>query len=423
MEKAIIVAVFDLRRKEYEIKTVLEELHLLTESAGGEVAGFFYQKREAPDKKYHIGRGKAAEIKNAAYAKGVELIVFYNHLSNMRQRNLERFFKIKVIDRTRLILDIFATRARTLEGKLQVELALLLYHLPRLTGKGSELSRLGGGIGTRGPGETKLEVDRRTIHKRIARIKKRLNKVIKDRGTRRKSRSSNPVPVVSLVGYTSAGKSTLFKTLTGEDVPVSKKLFSTLDPILRKVELREIEEGYYFLLSDTVGFIRDMPKELFKAFKATLEEVIQSDLLLHVVDIANPDYLERKQEVQKVLADLHIPEEKVIYVYNKIDMLDDCDSLLTEPGESNRVESKEIFISAKENRGIKALKKEIFEKYFGDYALYKLVIPQGVINMDVIRRWAIVVKKNINNNMMEMEILCLSEKMIKFKEKYGGYLR
>lgn len=423
MEKAIIVGLFDLRQKEYEIKAVLEELELLTESAGGEVVGFFYQKRGAPDKKYHIGKGKANEIKNTAYAKGVELIVFYNRLSNNRQRNLERFFKLKVVDRTGLILDIFATRARTLEGKLQVELALLLYHLPRLTGKGTQLSRLGGGIGTRGPGETKLEVDRRTINKRISRIKKRLQKVIKDRDTRRRSRKANPIPVVSLVGYTSAGKSTLFKNLTGQDVPVSRKLFSTLDPILRRVELKEIRAGYYFLLSDTVGFIRDMPKELFKSFQATLEEVVQSDFVLHVIDIANPDYLERKEEVRKVLEELGILEENIIYVYNKIDMLEDFAGEADDWQPGNKAAAGEVFISAKENSGIPGLKRAIYEKYFRDYELYRLVLPQGVMAIDSIKRWSIVVKQKLENSMMDLEILCLKEKMIQFKDKYGGYLR
>lgn len=422
MEKTVIVSVFDYRQKDYEIKTILAELELLAESAGAEVLGFFYQKRESPDKKYHIGKGKAAEIKNYAYAKEVELIVFHNNLSNIQQRNLENFFKIKVIDRTRLILDIFAARARTLEGKLQVELALLLYHLPRLTGKGTELSRLGGGIGTRGPGETKLEVDRRTINKRISRIKKRLNKVIKDRHTRRKARKANPAPVISLVGYTSAGKSTLFKTLTGEDVPVSEKLFSTLDPILRRVELREIAEGYYFLLSDTVGFIRNMPKELFKAFKATLEEVVQSDLVLHIVDLANPDYLERKKEVKKVLDELGIPEERIIYVYNKIDLLEDFDNHFINRDSPNKVEKNEVFISAKENKGIPELKRVIFEKYFKDYELYKLTLPLHMVNPDAIKKWAIIVNKNIKNSQMDIEILCLKEKMLKFKDKHGGYL-
>lgn len=423
MEKTIIVGVFDFWQKDYEIHAVLEELELLTESAGGEVLDFFYQKRATPDKKYYIGKGKADEIKNAAYAKEAELIVFYNYLSNIQQRNLENFFKIKVIDRTRLILDIFATRARTLEGKLQVELALLLYHLPRLTGKGTELSRLGGGIGTRGPGETKLEVDRRTINKRISRIKKRLNKVIIDRHIQRKSRKSNPAPVISLVGYTSAGKSTLFKTLTGEDVRVSRKLFSTLDPILRRVDLRGIEEGYYFLLSDTVGFIRDMPKELFKAFKATLEEVVQSDLVLHIIDIANPDYLERRSEVKKVLDELGVPEEKMIYVYNKIDLLEDYDNLSSNWNSANRIEKNGVFISAKENRGILDLKKVIFEKYFKEYEHYKLTIPRHIINLDSIKKWAIILKQNVNNSQVDIEILCLKEKMLKFKEKYGGFIR
>ncbi len=415
MEKSIIIGVFGYRQKDFEVKAVLEELALLTESAGGEVLGVFYQKRAVPDKKYYIGKGKAGEIKNFAYAQGIELIVFYNQLSNVQQRNLENFFKLKVIDRTRLILDIFATRASSLEGKLQVELALLLYHLPRLTGKGTELSRLGGGIGTRGPGEAKLEVDRRTIKKRISLIKKRLSKVIKNRDIQRKGRKSYPVPVVTLVGYTSAGKSTLFNTLTGEEVPISRKLFSTLDPLLRRVELKEIREGYYFLLSDTVGFIRDMPKELFQSFKATLEEMVQSDLIIHVVDISRPDYLERKREVNKVLNELRIPEEKIIVAYNKIDLLH---AEFSKNGMEN-----EVNISAKENRGISNLKRAIFEKYFKDYNAYSITIPQKMINLESIKKWAIILSKNYNKSLINLEILCLKEKMIKFKEKYGGFIK
>lgn len=423
MEKTIIAGIFGPQQKDFEIKALLDEMELLTESAGGEVVGSFYQKRAAPDKTYYIGRGKVDEIKNYAAANEVELVVFYNSLGNIQQRNLENFLNIKVIDRTRLILDIFAARARTMEGKLQVELALLLYHLPRLTGKGIELSRLGGGIGTRGPGETKLEVDRRTINKRISQVKKKLEKVIKDRDTQRKSRLTNPTPVVSLVGYTSAGKSTLFKTLTGEDVPVSQKLFSTLDPILRRVETREIEAGYYFLLSDTVGFIREMPRELFKAFRATLEEVVQSDLVLHIVDIAIPDYLERKREVQKILDDLGIPEEKIIDVYNKIDLLENGGDYLNGRDSPRKAGNNEIFISAKENKGILELKKAIFEKYFKDYERFEIIIPPGIISQDAVKRWAIVVRQHVNDGLMNLQVLCSRENMVKFKEKYGAYLK
>ncbi|MCU0285525.1 MAG: GTPase HflX, partial [Acidobacteria bacterium] len=397
LEKTIIVALFDPRVRDSEVQSIMQEMELLTRSAGGEVIAIFPQKKHPPDGRYLIGVGKVEEIKNYACAHDIKLIIFYNHLSNAQQRNLEKYFNMKVIDRTRLILDIFATRARSLEGKLQVELAQLLYLLPRLTGKGIELSRLGGGIGTRGPGETKLEADRRTIKKRISQIKDKLEKVIRNRDIQRQSRKFNPIPVVSLVGYTSAGKSTLFQSLTGEETPISPMLFSTLDPLLRRVELNEIQEGYAFLLSDTVGFIRQMPKELFQAFQATLEEIVQSDLILHVIDITDPDYLKRKEEVQMVLDDLKIPTEKIIHVYNKIDLMEGLmenfeykkptenteDTEYTEDREDEEdtedredaeaiSEKGKIFISAKLKQGLLGLKKAIFNKYFSNYQRCKI---------------------------------------------------
>jgi len=442
MEKSIVIAWFDPKLKKIEIEYILEEMELLTQSAGGEVLAVFYQRKKSADKKYLLGKGKVLEIKNIACARRVELIICFNHLSNVQQRNLERFFGIKVVDRTRLILDIFATRAQTLEGKLQVELAQLLYLLPRLTGKGVELSRLGGGIGTRGPGETKLEVDRRRINKRISIITKRLSKVIKNRDIQRKSRKSYPAPIVSLVGYTSAGKSTLFKTLTHENVNVSSMLFSTLDPLLRRVELEEIERGYYFLLSDTVGFIRDMPKELFKSFKATLEEMIQSDIILHLVDIARPDYLIQRNEVLKVLDEMKIPHSRIVTVYNKIDLLNDeaavelmglnsptehseesSEDLIINTNDNGFGEKTEVYISAKEGRGVGSLKKIIYSMYFHDYERFKLSFPQKVLSLDSFRKWSILIHKELSKNNVNIEILCSREKMIKFKEKYGGFVK
>jgi len=422
MEKTIIIAVFNPRESDAEIGAVLEEMRLLTESAGGQVQEVFFQKRAVPDSRLYIGQGKAEEVKAAALAGEAELIVFYNRLSNVQQRNLEKFFDIKVIDRTRLILDIFATRARSLEGKLQVELALLLYHLPRLTGKGIQLSRLGGGIGTRGPGETKLEVDRRTIRDRIALIKKRLAHVIKNRAIQRLNRQSYPAPVVSLVGYTSAGKSTLFKALTGEDVPISRQLFSTLDPLLRRVELKDIREGYYFVLSDTVGFIREMPKELFEAFKATLEEVVQSDLIIHVVDISRPDNLDRQQEVEKLLHELQIPDDKIIVAFNKIDLLPVVDPPDGEAPLSFEARGNTVHISARENQGLFQLKQALFDKYFKDYRRFRFSINKQDFNIESIRKWAIILTRDFQADRVSLEILCLQENMVKFKQKHGGLI-
>ena len=256
-ERALIISVFPRNRPPREVNLIMEEMERLTESAGGEVAGRLVQKRDAPDSRTLLGRGKTEALRERVQSEKVDMVVFYNTLSRIQQRNLEESLETKVIDRTRLILDIFATRARTLEGKLQVELAQLMYLLPRLTGRGVALSRLGGGIGTRGPGETKLESDRRRINDRIAMIRKRLDGVIRHRDVQRKSRAHRPIPLVSLVGYTSAGKSTLFRQLTGKDTPVSRHLFSTLDPLLRRVDLSDLEPGCAFILSDTVGFISD----------------------------------------------------------------------------------------------------------------------------------------------------------------------
>jgi GTP-binding protein HflX len=417
MERSIVVGFFDSRVKEFEVTQIMEELQLLTESAGGEVLEQFSQKRAGMDKKYLIGKGKVEEIKEFISEHDVEAVIFYNSLSNIQQRNLERDLKVKVVDRTRLILDVFATRARTLEGKLQVELAQLLYLLPRLTGRGIELSRLGGGIGTRGPGETRLEVDRRTIKKRISIINNRLDKVIKSRELHRQGRALYPVPVVSLVGYTSAGKSTLFHSLTGQEVVTSKQLFSTLDPLLRRVELGDVEEGYYFLLSDTVGFIRDMPKELFRSFRATLEEMGDSDLILHVVDISSPDYLNQRKEVEKVLRDMKVPDQKIITVYNKIDLLEEPPEWEEGAAEGG------AYVSAKEKTGLLDLKKVIFQKYFSDYRKYHLSFPFNAVNIDAVNRWAIILKKGQKNGNMTMEILCSRENMLKFKEKHGGFVK
>jgi GTP-binding protein HflX len=419
MERAIIVARFETSKKDNEIDQILNEMALLTNSAGADVMGRFYQKRQILDKRYLLGKGKVQEIIDFIHTHNIDVIIIYNQLSNVQQRNLERMFQKKVIDRTRLILDIFATRARSLEGKLQVELAQLLYLLPRLTGIGVDLSRLGGGIGTRGPGETKLEVDRRTIQKRISIIKKKLLKVNKNRKIQRKSRKSNPLPVISLVGYTSAGKSTLFKALTGEDVDASPMLFSTLDPILRRVELNEIKPGYSFLLSDTVGFIQEMPAELSKSFKATLEEMVQSDIILHIIDMSDPNYLDRKNDVQKILAELEIPQSRVIQVFNKMDFIDDHEK---DVEVRNRSDDKNVYISAKEKWGFYNLKSSIFYNYYKDYDKFSISIPQRLVNLNSVRKWAIVLSKSYHKDLINLEILCSRRNMIKFKEKYGGYL-
>ena len=276
----------------------LEELSSLAESAGALVTGKFKQARPALDPATLLGSGKVSELQALVAANEVDTVIFDHDLTPTQLRNLERQLQVKVVDRTQLILDIFANRARTSEGQLQVELAQLSYLLPRLSGHGVEMSRLGGGIGTRGPGETKLETDRRRIASRIAKLKSEIARVRTTRGVQRAQREAVPLSTVSLVGYTNAGKSTLFNRLSGADVLADAKMFATLDPIVRQVRLPSHRR---VLLSDTVGFIRNLPTTLVDAFRATLEEVTAAVLLLHVVDVTSPVAAEQTAHVMKVL--------------------------------------------------------------------------------------------------------------------------
>ncbi len=296
----------------------LEELAELARSAGAQVAGNIFQMRDKIDPATVIGRGKIEEVKIEAHLHHAPLIVFDRNLSPTQLRNLEKGTECRVIDRTQLILDIFARHARSREGQLQVELAQLNYSLPRLAGSAKELSRLGGGIGTRGPGEQKLETDRRRIRDRISKITKAIEAVRKQRSLRRETRQAVPLGTVALVGYTNAGKSTLFNSLSRAGVLVSSKMFATLDPTVRAVRL---PSNRRVLLSDTVGFIRDLPPGLITAFRATLEEVQESALLLLVTDISNPHHAEQDAEVEKILKELGVADRLRLHVLNKIDRL------------------------------------------------------------------------------------------------------
>lgn len=296
----------------------LEELKQLADTAGATVIKKFIQKRPKPDPAFFIGRGKVQELALYAQQENIDLCIFDDELSPAQQRNIESVMGIRILDRTALILDIFAQRARTNEGKLQVELAQLQYTLPRIMGKGLMLSRLGGGIGTRGPGETKLEVDRRRIRDRIAFIKDQIEKVKAVRSLHRSKRKKNNVFEVSLVGYTNAGKSTLLNTLTNSDIYAKDQLFATLDPTTRQLTLPNKQE---IIITDTVGFIQRLPHQLIAAFRSTLEVVTEADLLVHVIDVSHELYKEQADAVHEVLKEIGAETKPVITVYNKIDKL------------------------------------------------------------------------------------------------------
>ncbi len=301
----------------WSIDSSLEELSLLAQTAGAEVVGKLTQKLEKPSATHYVGRGKLEEVINLKQQCPYAVVIFNDELSPRQQRNLEDALNTKVIDRTALILDIFAKRAQTHEGQLQVELAQHQYLLPRLAGQWSHLERLGGGIGTRGPGESQLETDRRLIRKRIHRLQTQLEAVRRHRALYRQKRKKSRIPVVALVGYTNAGKSTLLNALSQADVLVEDKLFSTLDPVTRRLVL---PNGQQFLLTDTVGFIHKLPPSIIAAFRATLEELAEADLILHIVDITHHNAAEQSQTVGKILADLGLHAKPQITVLNKIDL-------------------------------------------------------------------------------------------------------
>ena len=378
-ERAILVGLIEPKKKHgYPVSTAerdesteleaLEELAQLTLTAGAEAISRVVYKGTSRDPAYYIGRGKAEELAFLRQELDANLIIFDDELSGVQARNLEERIGAKVIDRTILILDIFAGRARSREGKLQVELAQLNYSLSRLTGKGLQLSRLGGGIGTRGPGEKKLDTDRRHIRRRINFIEDELKITQKRRDTVRQSRKTANMPVVALVGYTNAGKSTLFNELCNSDVFTEDKLFATLDPTSRKLLLPSCEDA---MMIDTVGFIKKLPHDLINAFKATLEESVYADILLHVVDVSNPEMEMHIETVERILESIGAVNKKVIMVFNKVDMLSPLRDRL--PYHNNGVSYCEI--SAKSGEGLERLKKMLAEMIQDENIELLLKIP------------------------------------------------
>lgn len=369
-ERAVLVGLeFSGAANSWSIDDSLEELKQLAETAGAEVAGRVTQKRDRPDSALFIGRGKLEELALLLQTEGAHMAIFDDELSPSQQRNIERLLGVKILDRTSLILDIFAQRARSHEGKLQVELAQLRYHLPRIGGQGLVLSRLGGGIGARGPGETKLEVDKRRIRGRIGDIEKQIDLIKKHRLLHRENRASSNLPTAALVGYTNAGKSTLLNALTAADVLAEDKLFATLDPTTRKVKLKS---GREILLTDTVGFIQKLPHSLVLAFRATLEEVKAADLLLHVIDGSHANYEEQMTAVHAVLKELGAEDKPVIYVFNKID------KVVSEGALQKMLRlNGSIGISAKKEIGLEALKDEIETFFAGMNLEVELLVPYG----------------------------------------------
>jgi GTP-binding protein HflX len=347
-EKVLLVGVQTNNISRTQVEESLQELSALSDTAGAFIAGTIIQSLNRPNPKYFIGEGKVYEIAEQAASQGIDLVIFDDDLSPSQQRNLEDVIGARVIDRTALILDIFARRARTKEGKIQVELAQLNYLLPRLTGKGVLMSRLGGGIGTRGPGETKLEIDRRRIRERISKLKQELETVRRTRDLHRKKRETFHVPVVSLVGYTNSGKSTLFNYLTKANVLVEDQLFATLDPTTRLVKLNGMSK---FFLIDTVGFIRKLPHQLVESFKATFEEITRSDLLINVVDVSSPVFEEQIRVVMKTLSEMDTAKLQQVFAFNKIDIVQNKEYI------KRIVESygNSVIISAKTGEGITEL--------------------------------------------------------------------
>lgn len=363
-EKALLVGVYGADVMRWQAAEYLDELELLAISAGAETGGKVLQNRIHPDPATYVGKGKLTELAELAAERSVDVLIFDDDLSPTQIRNIEKSLKRKILDRSGLILDIFASRAKTAAAKTQVELAQLQYLLPRLTRFWTHLSRQSGGIGTKGPGETQIETDRRLIGRRISMLKEKLEKLDRQRTTQRKGRSG--IPRVSLVGYTNAGKSTLMNTLTETQVVAEDRLFATLDATVRRLEL----DNQAVLVTDTVGFIRKLPHNLIESFKSTLDEVREADILLHVVDATSESYDEYINVVDETLDEIGIRNKKSILVFNKVDRVDP-----QRLAELRKSAPEAIFVSASRGIGVGKLKEEILNLVREDYVDFKYKIP------------------------------------------------
>lgn len=417
IEKAVLagLAAASMPQNERSTDITMDELSALVETAGGEVVGMFIQNRPTPDPGTFIGDGKVAELKEFIEANECDLAVFDNELSPSQMRVLSEALGVKVLDRSGLILDIFAQRAQTREGQLQVELAQYKYLLPRLTGMWTHLVRqtASGGsspIGTRGPGETQLETDRRHIRRKIQKLEDELSAVRKVRSTQRRKREKNSMPVVALVGYTNAGKSTLLNCLTGSDIPANDRLFDTLDTTTRRLRIDELTE---VLVSDTVGFIRKLPHHLVEAFKATLEELSYADVLLHVIDISNPDWEEQAKVVDSLILQLGAEQTPCIRVFNK------CDAYVGILPHGEDI----VCLSAKSGEGVQELVSKLSSQLDRGSRRVHLSIPYSDAGIaDLINREAAVTKLEYTDNSIEADVTVPPELFGRVKKYIPNYV-